>query len=68
MCVYRYFFECKVFFLFYLRDLEKVKTHLEIEEAKSESRSHNLQFLRDKCEDLKIRIKTAEVSRKNYLT
>ncbi|XP_048787598.1 HAUS augmin-like complex subunit 1 [Lagopus muta] len=42
------------------KDLEKVKTHLEIEEAKSESRSHNLQFLRDKCEDLKIRIKTAE--------
>ncbi|XP_042718290.1 HAUS augmin-like complex subunit 1 [Lagopus leucura] len=42
------------------KDLEKVKTHLEIEGAKSESRSQNLQFLRDKCEDLKIRIKTAE--------
>ncbi|XP_052526269.1 HAUS augmin-like complex subunit 1 [Tympanuchus pallidicinctus] len=43
------------------KDLEKVKTHLEIEGAKSESRSQNLQFLRDKCEDLKIRIKTAEM-------
>ncbi|XP_042687116.1 HAUS augmin-like complex subunit 1 [Centrocercus urophasianus] len=42
------------------KDLEKVKTHLEIEGAKSDSRSQNLQFLRDKCEDLKIRIKTAE--------
>uniref|UniRef100_A0A8C3L035 HAUS augmin like complex subunit 1 n=1 Tax=Chrysolophus pictus TaxID=9089 RepID=A0A8C3L035_CHRPC len=42
------------------KDLEKVKTHLEIEEAKSESRLQNLQFLKDKSEDLRIRIKTAE--------
>ncbi|XP_031452935.1 HAUS augmin-like complex subunit 1 [Phasianus colchicus] len=42
------------------KDLEKVKTHLEIEEAKSESRLQNLQFLKDKSEDLRIRIKIAE--------
>jgi len=67
MCV-RYLSECKGLFLFYLRDLEKTKTHLEIEVAKSENRLQNLQFLEDKSEDLKIRIKTAEVGRKNYLT
>ncbi|XP_015132764.1 HAUS augmin-like complex subunit 1 isoform X1 [Gallus gallus] len=42
------------------KDLEKTKTHLEIEVAKSENRLQNLQFLEDKSEDLKIRIKTAE--------
>uniref|UniRef100_A0A8C9FRX3 HAUS augmin-like complex subunit 1 n=1 Tax=Pavo cristatus TaxID=9049 RepID=A0A8C9FRX3_PAVCR len=41
-------------------DLEKAKTHLEIEGAKSESRCQNLQFLKDKSEDLRIRIKIAK--------
>ncbi|NXA48439.1 HAUS1 protein, partial [Nothocercus julius] len=41
-------------------DLKKTEEHLEVEKAKAESRSQNLKFLKNKSEDFKIRIKTAE--------
>ncbi|NXK49814.1 HAUS1 protein, partial [Chauna torquata] len=41
-------------------DLKKTKEHIEVEKAKTESRSQNLKFLKDKSEDFKIRIKAAE--------
>ncbi|NWX99984.1 HAUS1 protein, partial [Nothoprocta ornata] len=41
-------------------DLKKTEEHLEVEKAKAESRSQNLKFLKNKAEDFKIRIKTAE--------
>ncbi|KAM6037470.1 HAUS augmin-like complex subunit 1 [Chlamydotis macqueenii] len=43
------------------RDLKKTEELLEVEKAKADSRSQNLKFLKDKSEDLKIRIKAAEV-------
>ncbi|XP_009700956.1 PREDICTED: HAUS augmin-like complex subunit 1, partial [Cariama cristata] len=41
-------------------DLKKTEEHLEIEKTKADSRSQNLQYLKDKSEDLKIRINVAE--------
>ncbi|KAM8792989.1 HAUS augmin-like complex subunit 1 [Eudromia elegans] len=41
-------------------DLKKTEEHLEVEKAKAESRSQNLEFLKNKSEDFKIRIKIAE--------
>ncbi|XP_035165909.1 HAUS augmin-like complex subunit 1 [Oxyura jamaicensis] len=41
-------------------DLQKTKEHLEVERAKAERQSLNLNFLRDKYKDFKIRIKAAE--------
>ncbi|NXL89214.1 HAUS1 protein, partial [Alectura lathami] len=41
-------------------DLEKAEKHLEVQQAKDESRSQKLAFLKEKSEDLKIRIKAAE--------
>ncbi|KAM7077502.1 HAUS augmin-like complex subunit 1 [Ciconia maguari] len=41
-------------------DLKKTEELLEVEKAKADSRSQNLKFLKDKSEDLKIRIKAAE--------
>lgn len=66
--VYWYLFERKGLFIFYLRNLDKVKSRLQTEGSKTKSRFLNLKFLKDKCEDLRIRIKTVVVSRKNYLT
>ncbi|KAK4811299.1 hypothetical protein QYF61_023351 [Mycteria americana] len=48
--------------------LKKTEELLEVEKAKADSRSQNLKFLKDKSEDLKIRIKTAEVDGRNFLT
>ncbi|KFP23297.1 HAUS augmin-like complex subunit 1, partial [Egretta garzetta] len=41
-------------------DLKQTEESLEIGRARADSRSQNLKFLRDKSEDLKIRIKAAE--------
>ncbi|XP_010581276.1 PREDICTED: HAUS augmin-like complex subunit 1 isoform X2 [Haliaeetus leucocephalus] len=41
-------------------DLKKAEELLEVEKAKADSRSQNLKFLKNKSEDLKIRIKAAE--------
>ncbi|NXO57447.1 HAUS1 protein, partial [Aramus guarauna] len=41
-------------------DLKKTESFLEIENAKADSRSKNLEFLRKKSEDFKTRIKAAE--------
>ncbi|KGL80120.1 HAUS augmin-like complex subunit 1, partial [Tinamus guttatus] len=41
-------------------DLKKTEEDLEIEEAQTKSRSQNLNFLQNKSEDFKTRIKTAE--------
>ncbi|XP_009276725.1 PREDICTED: HAUS augmin-like complex subunit 1 [Aptenodytes forsteri] len=41
-------------------DLKKTEERLEVEKAKADSQSQNLKFLKDKSEDLKIRIKAAE--------
>ncbi|NXE10398.1 HAUS1 protein, partial [Lophotis ruficrista] len=41
-------------------DLKKTEELLEVEKAKADSRARNLKFLKDKSEDLKIRIKAAE--------
>lgn len=53
---------------YFLRDIKKVTESQKAEIAKAESRSKNLLFLERKSEDLKIRIKDAEVGRKNFLT
>lgn len=55
-------------FVFFLRDLKKAEELLEVEKAKADSRSQNLKFLKNKSEDLKIRIKAAEVDGRNFLT
>uniref|UniRef100_A0A8C0AWY2 HAUS augmin-like complex subunit 1 n=1 Tax=Buteo japonicus TaxID=224669 RepID=A0A8C0AWY2_9AVES len=49
-------------------DLKKAEELLEVEKAKADSRSQNLKFLKNKSEDLKIRIKAAEVDGRNFLT
>ncbi|XP_075267762.1 HAUS augmin-like complex subunit 1 [Opisthocomus hoazin] len=41
-------------------DLKKTEERLELAQVKADSRSHKLNFLKDKSEDLKIRIKAAE--------
>ncbi|KFR16051.1 HAUS augmin-like complex subunit 1, partial [Opisthocomus hoazin] len=61
--VYWYLLKCKSLFLFvffFLRDLKKTEERLELAQVKADSRSHKLNFLKDKSEDLKIRIKAAE--------
>jgi len=50
-----------LFVFFFLRDLKKTEERLELAQVKADSRSHKLNFLKDKSEDLKIRIKAAEV-------
>ncbi|XP_010723473.1 HAUS augmin-like complex subunit 1 [Meleagris gallopavo] len=40
------------------KNLDKVKSRLQTEGSKTKSRFLNLKFLKDKCEDLRIRIKT----------
>ncbi|NXS65881.1 HAUS1 protein, partial [Pandion haliaetus] len=42
-------------------DLKKTEEFLEVEEAKDESRSQHLKFLKDKSENLKTNIEAAEV-------
>ncbi|XP_072716533.1 HAUS augmin-like complex subunit 1 [Ciconia boyciana] len=41
-------------------DIKKTEALLEIKKAKADGRSQNLKFLKDKSDDLKIRIKAAE--------